>query len=274
MNNRYFVLRGVLWHAVRLIIDRQNKIYMKKILTYFLVGVCMISSVEAGARVEVKPSVSLVSSYVWRGMYQSGAALQPGMTLNAYGLSLGVWGSTDFTGQGHKEFDINLSYSVAGLTVSLSDYWWAGESGIKNDHISGLNHYFDYCPETTAHILEGGLSYLFPFEKFPLRVSWYTMFWGGDRNRDDKGTVKQSYSSYFELSCPFSVGKVVLTPALGCSPWTSHSCYLNDGFAVNHVSLKGECVFKITDSFSLPLFVQAIWNPDRQDIHCVFGLSF
>ena len=207
-------------------------------------------------------------------MYQSGAAFQPGITLNAYGLSLGVWGSTDFTGQGHKEFDINLAYSIAGVTISLSDYWWAGESGIKNDHTSGLNQYFDYKPASTAHILEGGLAYQLPFGKCPLKLAWYTMFWGGDKNIDAEGNARQAFSSYFELSCPFTVGTVVLTPAVGCSPWTSQACYLNQGFAVNHVSLKAEKSLRLTEKFALPLFVQAVWNPDRQDIHCVFGLNF
>ena len=233
-----------------------------------------LSKTSEAPSLEIKPSASLVSSYVWRGMYQSGAAFQPGITLSTHGFALGIWGSTDFTGQGHKEFDINLSYSIAGLTISLSDYWWAGESGIKNTHVSGLNHYFDYKSASTAHILEGGLSYQLPFEKCPLRFSWYTMFWGGDKHTAADGTIKQAYSSYFECACPFTVGSVVLTPAVGCSPWTSQSCYLNTGFAVNHVSLKAERAIRITDNFSIPLFVQAIWNPDRQDIHCVFGLSF
>ena len=65
---------------------------------------------------------TLVRSYIWRGMYQSGAAFQPGVSLNTKGVSLGVWGYKDFTGQGHKEFDINLSWSGYGVTVSLSDY--------------------------------------------------------------------------------------------------------------------------------------------------------
>ena len=232
------------------------------------------ASTEQAPKVSVAPSAALVSSYIWRGMYQSGAAFQPGITLSTYGLSLGVWGSTDFTGQGHKEFDINLAYSIAGVTVSISDYWWAGESGIKNSNTSGLNHYFDYTAATTAHILEGGLAYQLPFDKCPLKLSWYTMFWGGDKNVDADGTVRPAFSSYFELSCPFQVGGVVLTPVIGCSPWTSQTCYLNKGFAVNHVSLKAEKAIPLTEKFALPLFVQTVWNPDRQDIHCVFGLNF
>mgnify|MGYP000347251610 CR=1 FL=1 len=39
------------------------------------------------------------------------------------------------------------------------------------------------------------------------------------------------------------------------------------------MALKGTTAIKITDSFSLPIFAQAIWNPRLEDAHLVFGFT-
>lgn len=36
---------------------------------------------------------------------------------------------------------------------------------------------------------------------------------------------------------------------------------------------KGSTAIKLSDSFSLPIFAQAIWNPRVEDAHLVFGIS-
>ena len=46
---------------------------------------------------EIAPSADLVSSYVWRGVYQTGASVQPSINLSYAGFSLTAWGSTDFS---------------------------------------------------------------------------------------------------------------------------------------------------------------------------------
>lgn len=224
---------------------------------------------------------NLVSSYVWRGMYQSGAAIQPTLGLSAGGFSLTAWGSVDFTGQGHKEADLTAAYSVKGFTISLADYWWAGQAGSNtsgekaNADVDGAgrNKYFNFDNHDTKHILEAGLAYTLPIEKFPLSIAWYTMFWGGDKKANDKGEVKNAYSSYIELNYPFTVKTVDLNTTLGASPFKSPGNYYNDGFAVTNVGLKATKAIRFTDNFSLPVFAQAIWSPSREDVHFVFGIT-
>ena len=211
----------------------------------------------------------LVSSYVWRGMYQSGAAFQPTLGLSVGGFSATAWGSVDFTGQGHKEADLTLGYTIGGLTLSVADLWWAGESGIKNSNENGKNNYFNFNNHTTNHILEAGISYQLPFEKFPLRLSWYTMVWGADK--DVEGD--QAYSTYIEAAYPFSVKTFDLVAMVGASPWKSAANYLNDGFAVTNVSLRASKDIRISERFSIPVFTQVLWNPNREDVHFVFGFS-
>ena len=111
--------------------------------------------------------------------------------------------------------------------------------------------------------------YVLPVEKFPLSIAWYTMFAGMDKN--EKGD-KNNYSSYVELNYPFSVKSVDLNVTCGIVPYKAPQYYTN-GFAVTNVALKGSYAIKITDSFSLPIFSQVIWNPRMEDAHLVFGFT-
>ena len=113
-----------------------------------------------------------------------------------------------------------------------------------------------------------GLAYTFPLEKFPLSLAWYTMFAGQDKDAEGN----QNYSSYVELNYPFSVKRVDLTATCGLVPYEAAQ-YYTSGFAVTNVALKGTTAIKITDSFSLPIFAQAIWNPRLEDAHLVFGFT-
>lgn len=220
---------------------------------------------ESGATFNVQGD--LVSSYIWRGMYQTGASFQPTFSFGIAGFSLTAWGSTDFDGYqaseglANKEIDLTAAYTFgnSGLTLSVADLWWAGQ---------GANKYFNFKSHETAHHFEAGLAYTLPVEKFPLSVVWYTMFAGQDKDAEGG----QNYSSYVELNYPFSVKRVDLNVTCGLVPYKAPQYYTN-GFAVTNVALKGTTAIKITDSFSLPIFAQAIWNPWLEDAHLVFGFT-
>ncbi|MCD7848846.1 MAG: hypothetical protein LUH63_03355 [Parabacteroides sp.] len=220
---------------------------------------------ESGATFNVQGD--LVSSYIWRGMYQTGASFQPTFSFAIAGFSLTAWGSTDFDGYqaseglANKEIDLTAAYTFgnSGLTLSVADLWWAGQ---------GANKYFNFKSHETAHHFEAGLAYTLPVEKFPLSVAWYTMFAGQDKDAEGG----QNYSSYVELIYPFSVKRVDLNVTCGLVPYKALQYYTN-GFAVTNVALKGTTAIKITDSFSLPIFAQAVWNPRLEDAHLVFGFT-
>lgn len=99
------------------------------------------------------------------------------------------------------------------------------------------------------------------------------MFAGQDK--DENGN--QNYSSYVELNFPFTVKGVDLNATCGVLPYdagiTTYGGDVNSGFAVTNVALKAMKDIKITNSFSLPIFIQAIWNPRMEDAHLVLGIS-
>ncbi len=199
----------------------------------------------------------LVSSYIWRGTYQTSAAVQPSMGLSISGFSLSAWGSVPFQGV-NKEVDFTASYQTKGLYFAITDYWWVGE---------GAYNYFTYASHETAHHFEGTVKYTLPVEKFPLSLAWNTMFVGEDYCKNDG---ERAYSTYIEASYPFAIKQINLSASLGLTPW--EGLYADD-FAVINIGLKASNAIKITDSFSLPVFGQLIANPQQEDIFFVFGVS-
>lgn len=77
---------------------------------------------------EFKVQGDLVSSYVWRGFYQTGVSFQPTLGFGIGGFSLTAWGSTDFDGtsssdgEAAKEIDLTAAYTFgdSGLTLSAA----------------------------------------------------------------------------------------------------------------------------------------------------------
>ena len=238
---------------------------MKGIIVAFTLCLVGITGMKAQ---EINLQGDFVSSYIWRGMYQTGFSVQPTLGFKAGGFSLTAWGSTDFDGTSAsegaaaKEIDLTAAYTFgeSGLTLSVADLWWAGQ---------GAKKYFHFNSHETAHHFEAGLAYTLPVEKLPLSIAWYTMFAGMDKNM--KG--KQNYSSYVELNYPFSLKGVGLNATCGVVPYAAVNQYGNNGFAVTNLALKGSKDIKITDSFSLPIFAQVIWNPCLEDTHVVFGIT-
>lgn len=231
---------------------------------YFITGLLLtILTSLTQAQEEKKEILSfdlgtdLVSSYVWRGAYQTSAAIQPSLALGIGDFSLSAWGSVPFSGKA-KEVDFTLGYARGGFSIAISDYWWAGEEAYK---------YFTYSAHTTAHHFEASLSYTLPTAQFPLTLAWNTMFAGEDYY---KGDGKRAYSTYISAAYPFQIKSVSLEAEVGITPWEG---MYSDDFSVVSVGLKATKEIPITDKFTLPVFGQLIANPKSEDIFLVFGIS-
>ena len=219
-----------------------------------LLSMAMPFTTKAQDKVEASVGADLVSGYIWRGQDLGGVSLQPSASVAYKGFSLEAWGSVGFESKDDKELDLTLGYSTGGFSVSVTDYWFNGGPG-----------YFHYGARNTAHVFEGQIGYDFGL----LAINWYTNFAGAD------GVNKEgdrAYSSYLSLVAPFSLGGLDWTAEIGATPWAT-DFYGSNGFAVCDVSLGANKEIKITDSFSLPLFVKATWNPRTEGAYFVVGLS-
>ena len=90
-----------------------------------------------------------------------------------------------------------------------------------------------------------------------------------------KANGDRAYSSYFSIAAPFKLGGLDWSAEIGATPWET-SFYNNgaSGFEVSNICLGASKEIKITDSYSLPVFAQAIWNPATEGAYFVFGISF
>jgi len=238
---------------------------MKKVLVFAaLSGMFLMSAVPAFAaddeKVSMEVSADVVSSYVWRGQACGGFSIQPGATLtfNKPGVSIGVWASAELFENKEfanmTEFDWVLSWSpVEALSVGLTDYHFCNGSYVRDWNFSGK----------AVHNLEVNLSYDFG----PVALAWNTCLTGPDHNA--KGD--RCYSSYCEVSAPFTLGGVSCTGAVGILPWEDQLTSLGDntGFNVCNLSLTAE-----KEIGKLPVSGQIVYNPQSEATYFVVGISF
>jgi hypothetical protein len=244
---------------------------MKRIV--FAVVVFVLTGVVGAKAQEFVVCADVVSSYVWRGQYLGGAAIQPGVGFSAAGFSIGAWGSVDIVNSfSAKEVDLTVGYEIAGLSVGITDYYIVNQGGSTDEagEVVPRPGYFNYSKAGgTGHTFEANIVYGLPFESFPLTLAWNTNFAGTDGVNGDGETA---YSSYFEVLYPFTVKDVSLGAVVGLVPWGT-SFYGTERLNVTKVSLRASKKLKIGD-FALPVFTQLIVNPCAEDAFLVFGVSF
>lgn len=216
------------------------------------------TTVVAQEKVETTVGADIVSGYVWRGQDLGGVSIQPSLGVSYKGLSLSAWGSVGLEKTDTKEFDVTLGYSTGGLTVSVTDYWFA--------YYGEENKYLHYGAHSTAHVWEANVGYDFG----PLSVNWYTNIGGADGVKENG---KRAYSSYILLAAPFKLGGAEWTAEMGATPWATTFYGGANGFAVCDISLAATKEVKITESFSLPITVKAGINPATEAAYFTVGIS-
>ena len=233
---------------------------MKKIV---MLAMGMVMSMTAFAQDEVETTISadVVSSYIWRGQDLGSTAAQPTLGVGYKGLSLTAWGSYGLVNPADtKEFDLTLAYSIGGLTIGVTDYWFNAMPAGGDPE----GRYFKYDVHSTNHVFEGTIGYDFGFAS----LQWFTNFTGNDYKEDGK----RAYSSYMEVVVPFKISAIEWTATAGAVPAASPQ-YGTNGFAVTNLALKATKEIKVTDTFSIPLFGQVVANLCSQRAYLVFGFT-
>lgn len=233
---------------------------MKKLRRLSMVALAIIASTTAAKaqdNVETTIGADVVNQYIWRGQELGSVSLQPTLGVAYKGLSLTAWGSIGLSEPSDtKEFDITAAYSIGGFNIGVTDYWFNSPS----------TRYFLYDSHKTSHVFEANIGYDFG----PASIQWYTNFAGNDGVNKDGD---RAYSSYFEVSAPFTFGGCDWTATVGAVPFASSFYSDANGFAVTNVSLKATKELKITDTFSVPVFAGIAANPSTEKAFFIFGLS-
>ena len=233
---------------------------MKKIVS---IAMMLVASATAFAQDKIETTIStdIVSQYVWRGQDLGNISIQPTLGIGYKGLSLSAWGNAGVSSSDTKELDLTASYSIGGLNVGITDYWF-NTGGLDPD-----GRYFKYDAHGTNHLFEANIGYDFGFAS----LQWYTNFAGNDGiNKNGK----RAYSSYAEVVVPFKLATIDWTATAGAVPYATD--FYNDwtsGFAVTNLALKATKDIKVTDSFAVPIFAEVSANPCTQKAYLVLGIT-
>ena len=231
---------------------------MKRIL---ILGALLLMMAPAMKAQSLKADISadIVSRYVWRGMSLGDVSLQPTLGISAWGLSLSAWGNMGLSNPADaKEIDLTLAYTLGGFNIGVTDYWVTGGPDWEN-------RYFRYTGGATNHVFEATVGYDFG----PLAIRWFTNFAGNDALRADG---RPAFSSYAELSIPFSLGGADWTFAAGVVPFATQY-YEAERFALTNLSLTASVDIPLWSGFSLPLFATLAANPHTRDAFFVVGIT-
>lgn len=229
-------------------------------------GVGRAAAQEKG--VSFSGGTDLVSTYIWRGVYEAGVSLQPTLAMSVGDFSVTAWGSVDFASTSYKEMDITLAYALGPVTISLADLYWEG--GAADRSVISRN-YFDFG-KASPHRVELGASWVVS-EKVPFTLSWYTVLFGA---ADVNAKGNRAYASYFEVAYPFGVKGVDMKAGVGMVPWNAVGTYgIDRDFYVQNVFLNAgkSWSFEKAESLSFGVFTNLSWNPATEDVNFVGGIS-
>ena len=239
---------------------------MKRWIIVMIAGLAALFTLDVCAQergVKFTGGTDLVSTYLWRGVYESGPAFQPTLAMNVGNFSATAWGSVDFDGS-YKEMDLTLAYAIGPVTVSLADLYWTGHDDDRYFRFDG----------SSPHRIEAGISWVVS-QKVPFTLSWYTILFGA-ADINDRG--ERAYASYFEVAYPFTVKTIDMKAGVGMVPWNAAATYLTGdrGFCVQNVYLKAgkNWAIKGMSSMSIGIFTNLVWNPALEDVNFVGGVSF
>ena len=227
---------------------------MKRI---FLIITLIVINIPFTKSQEVLVNADFVSSYMWRGMKNGNASIQPSIGFNIGGFTISAWGSSEFNNS-NNALDLSLEYEVENWLFTFTDYFTQDEDDSFD--------YFNYKAHTTGHCFDAGVTYTFE-DRFPLSISWFTMVAGDDF----KENGKRAWSSYIELSYPIYIRGIELSFELGITPWEGMYA---DKFNVNNIAINASKELQISSKFALNLFTQLGFNPVENKTYFVAGFGF
>jgi hypothetical protein len=231
------------------IMKKRNILFMTMVIAFGLTSfIPAISQEDPVSHFNV--GADIYSNYIWRGTkFGTGPAFQPSIKYSGSLLTIGAWGSVDFSG--YQEADLYLSLSLpAGLSLGLTDYYYPG---LK---------YFDYSDTSGSHAFEINLG--FSKGNFSLTANYIINKAGGAASLGGDKYFQAGYSfKSFNVFIGAGDGWHTYDPATG-----------NDKFAVCNLGLGTSKNIRVTESFSIPVTGQLVFNPDKEQMYLVVGFTF
>jgi len=227
---------------------KKKRILIAAIITLGLLPFVSVFSQE-GSESGFNVGSDFYSNYIWRGTkYGSGPAVQPSMKYSNEWLTIGAWGSFDFSG--YQEADLYLSFKLpAGISLGLTDYYFPGLS------------YNDYSESSGSHAFE--LNAGFTAGNFNLSANYII--------NKALGAGSTGGDKYFQAGYSFKFFNIFLGAGDGWHTYDSETGESN--FTVCNLGIGTSRTIKVTDSFNIPVAGQLIFNPDKNQMFFVVGFT-
>lgn len=219
-------------------------------------------------------TANIQNNHLWRGLIITDKPVVMGNL--SYALDkdkkwkVGIWGASSLTddkdGTHYKEINYYVQYSDGRFYIGLWDLF--NSRNINTEKAS--EDIFNYSNRRTAHIIDLRTNYTFG-PSFPINIEADVMLYGGANAgevvlKEDGNYKKNKYSTYIQASYPVIKDKKVNLDAFvgaGFALNDAVSLYGNGkkGFQVVNIGLKASKTVKITEHYSLPVSMSAMWNP-------------
>ncbi|MCI3937911.1 hypothetical protein MQX03_11920 [Chryseobacterium aahli] len=219
-------------------------------------------------------TANVQNNHLWRGLIITDKPVVMGNV--SYALDkdknwkVGIWGASSMTddkdGTHYKEINYYVQYSNGRLYIGLWDLFNSRNinTAVASDDI------FNYSNRKTAHIIDLRTNYTFG-PAFPLNIEADIMLYGGANAGEvvleyDGTYKKNKYSTYVQVSYPVIKDKKVNLDAFvgaGFALNDKNFLYGNgtNSFDIVNVGVKATKSLKITEHYTLPVSMMAMWNP-------------
>ena len=243
---------------------------MKKVLVLVAAMMAVVMSAKAEVKFGYEAGAEIVSSYVWRGLYNGGLSFQPTASIGFDAADeniqfrIGAWGNIgasdwkftrnqpnpDALGMNPNtylipEVDLTASFKIYGITLGATHYYYFGGTPFFSD----LEEEGGSQTEVMAGFNLGDVS------KVGLYFNWYTMIAGNDCYYDDANVAHRAWSSYIEVGYDLELPMdFTLGVQVGMTPWKSLYTGYDGAFAVNNVQLRLGKTWEIGEVCELELY--------------------
>lgn len=211
---------------------------MKKKITLIVFALLAICTLNVKA--QWTASADVVSTYVWRGSKAGAFSIQPTVKYTSGIFTIGAWGSGDLTTGSPDEADLYTTLAFkSGLSLGLTGYHY------------NTSKYF----AEGAHAIEANLGYT----TGGLSLSGNYIFNSASGSLGD--------DKYFEVGYQF--------PSVKLFAGAGDGWYTTDGsFQMCNLGISTTKTLKVSESFSIPFTGSVIFNPNKEQVFYVIGVSF
>jgi len=257
---------------------------MKKVLVIAAAMMAVLMSANAEEKkslvtFQYEAGAEVVSSYIWRGLYNGGLSFQPTASVGFDAVDediqfrVGVWaslGASDWQfKKGTPDADGNkyYTYFVPETDFMASLRLWGATLGVTHYYYYGGTPFFSGLTDDGGSQTEVQIGYDLgqTLENVNLYFNWYSIVAGNDvyeaTDKDGNPYDKRAFSSYIEIGYRLDmVYDMTLEFQIGMTPWKSLYTDYEGGFAVNNIYARFGKTWNVKEICDIELFASGSIN--------------